>query len=748
MEYICIILVVLFLIIAGFRLNKTKNSQKENEGSSVKVQEIESQYDRRDNSLGVCDTPLDAKYTPENIPNLGRRDIFVFGYGVRGHDTGSDARIALHRFGAVIGGTDGLYGNSYAIPIGWDLDNIKPYIDKFIEFAEYEKALTFYVTKIGCEWYDVRTIAPLFRNAYNLPNVILPIEFALYIENENRSIHPQRILDTMEAAHEERVNHFNTPIKVIGIGGGGANSVERMIENPHKNVEYCVLNTDKHVLQSRVKLKGLLEGLTNDPCGIIPRGFSEEWFNQYYANESNSTFVHYMIDSSAEHVIIVAGYGGTTGTFGSKWIVSLCKKSGIPVTVVCTIPFDFEGKRKQERALDVAHSLLEEGIAVEILNAEDLMKKHKDLTFFDCFSLLDEYVEETVNQLCDAMSGSRHEVEENPAPIIDKLPYEVTTHCYGMTRTFADIILALNEDKHYSSPDAAIEDLGSYMQRFGERGDNVAFLSVRLLKCVLHDEPEIFRNGVLNTDRLRELVFQDKYIHSKIDKAYVLYCKEKLMNLVVYLNEFRRYTKPEELRKDLFENTDVLQFSACAPIPGFYYFIMSGASAMDYPVQFFVRAVRRFWPEITTDGVLDADKMRKLMFGNHDDAVSKLGLEGTIKRDYIEDSPCHPEVFVPKALGTAPIYVKDRETGRYIRSCGEGKGPNSIPDWLEFQIAKQILENDKSYKLIGNYYIPKYDNTLPVYGEYTGRIVFNTQAEKLKFIEDVKLGKMYGGKVV
>lgn len=169
---------------------------------------------------------------------------------------------------------------------------------------------------------------------------------------------------------------------------------------------------------------------------------------------------------------------------------------------------------------------------------------------------------------------------------------------------------------------------------------------------------------------------------------------------------------------------------------------MSGASAMDYPVQFFVRAVRRFWSEITTDGVLDADKMRKLMFGNHDDAVNQLGLEGTIKRDYIEDSPCHPEVFVPKVMGTAPIYVKDREAGRYFRSCGEGKGPNSIPDWLEFQIAKQILKNDKSYKLIGNYYIPKYDNTLPIYGEYAGRIVFNTQADKLKFIEDVKLGKV------
>ena len=717
-----------------FRYRKTK--QPVNTESSA----IEERH-----FTGVCDTPLDAKYTPEEITTLGRRDIFVFGSNLAGHHAGGAARIAFNRFGAVWGQGEGLQGNSYAIPtMQGGVETIKPYVDKFIEFAEYEKALTFYVTKIGCgiAGFEIKDIAPLFRNAYNLPNVILPIEFVDCIEKENRSIHPQKILDTMEAAHEERVKHFETPIKVIGIGGGGTNSVERMIENPSTNVEYSVLNTDIHSLQqSKVKFRGYLEGLTNDPCGIIPRGFSEEWFNRYYANTENDSLVHSLLDSSAKHVIIVAGFGGSTGTFGSKWLVRLCKNANLPVTVVCTIPFEFEGIRKQERAIDVANSLKEEGVDVKVVKATDLMQKYNDISFFDCFSLLDEYVAETVNQICKGLDVSPKEEEVLVGPMINKLPCEITTHCYGMTRTFADIILALNEEKQYTSPENVISDLGAYIQRFSERGDNVAFLSVRILKCILHDDLEVFRDGVLNTDRLRELLFQDKYIHSKIDEAYVLYCKEKLMNLVLYLNEFRRYAKPEDLRKDLFENTDVLQFSACAPIPGFYYFVMSGATGMNYPVQFFVRAIRNLWPEIITDGVLDAAKMRKLMFGNHDDTVVQLGLEGTIKRDYIEDSPCHPEVFVPKVMGTAPIYVKESETGRYIRSCGEGKGPNSIPDWLEFQIAKQILEKDNSYKLIGNYYIPKYDNTLPVYGEYSGRIVFNTQADKLRFIEDVKLGK-------
>lgn len=696
---------------------------------------------------GVCDIPLDAKYTPENITTLGRREIFVFGSNLAGHHAGGAARVALNRFGAVWGQGEGLQGNSYAIPtMQGGIESITPYVERFIEFAEYEKALTFYVTKIGCgiAGFKIDDIAPLFRNAYNLPNVILPIEFVDYIEQEKQSIHPQRILDTIEAAHAERVRHLDSPIKVIGIGGGGTNSVERMIESPLGYVEYSVLNTDAHSLsQSKVPLKGELQrrDIKNGPCGTTPRAFTEEQFIRYYADAGNNAMVRSMIDCSAKHVIIVAGFGGSAGTFGSKWLAKFCKQANVPLTVVCTIPFEFEGQRKQQRAYDAAHELIENGVSVRILKADDLMQRYSNISFFNCFSLLDEYVADTVHQICKELHISNDHDKEVSSAVKNKSCCEITTHCYGMTRTFADIILGMNEEKKYTSADQALSDLGAYLQRFDEQGNNIAFLSVRILQRILHDEPEIFAGGVLNVSRLRKVVFEDNNFLSAYDKAYDLYCKEKLINLVAYLNEFRCYSKPEELRRDLFENTDVLQFSACAPITGFYYFVMSGATGMNYPVQFFVRTIRNLWSEITTDGVLDAGKMRRMMFGNHDESVKQFGLEATIKRDYIEDSPCHPEVFVPKVLGTAPIYVKDDKTGRYMRSCGEGKGPNSIPDWLEFQIAKQILAKDKSYKHVRNYYIPKYDNTLPVYGEYDGRLVFKTQDEKLKFIEDVKRGR-------
>lgn len=359
---------------------------------------------------GVCEIPLDAKYTPEEIMTLGKREIFVFGSNLAGHHADGAARVALNRFGAVWGQGEGLQGNSYAIPtmLG-NVETIKQYVDRFIEFAENEKVLTFYVTKIGCgiAGYDIKDIAPLFRDAYNLSNVIMPIEFVHFIENENCSIHPQKILDTIKAAHEERVKHLDSPIKVIGIGGGGTNSVERLMESAQNGVEYCVLNTDKTVLNSKTKLRAYLEGKTNDPCGIIPRGCSEEWFNRYFVHRANDGLVRSIIDNSAKHVIIVAGYGGATGTYGSKWLIRLCKEAKLSVAVVCTIPFDFEGERKQQRALDAANSLIEEGIEVKMIKAEDLKQKYQNLTFFNCFSLLDKYVAETVNLICDELTESQ-----------------------------------------------------------------------------------------------------------------------------------------------------------------------------------------------------------------------------------------------------------------------------------------------------------------------------------------------------
>ena len=120
------------------------------------------------------------QYTPDRITSLKPNEIFVFGSNLLGHHMGGAARIALEKFGAIYGQGVGLQGNSYAIPtMQGGVETIKPYVDEFIDFAGQHPELTFYVTRIGCGIAGFRDeqIAPLFANALNVPNIILPRSF-------------------------------------------------------------------------------------------------------------------------------------------------------------------------------------------------------------------------------------------------------------------------------------------------------------------------------------------------------------------------------------------------------------------------------------------------------------------------------------------------------------------------------------------------------------------------------------------
>mgnify|MGYP000123327062 CR=1 FL=1 len=123
----------------------------------------------------------ERKFTPEMIDALGENEIFVFGSNLQGMHQGGAARVARLKFGAVWGVGVGLQGQSYAIPtMQGGVDTIKPYVDQFIRMAALLPQLTFYVTRIGCGIAGFRDadIAPLFRNALELRNVVLPRSFA------------------------------------------------------------------------------------------------------------------------------------------------------------------------------------------------------------------------------------------------------------------------------------------------------------------------------------------------------------------------------------------------------------------------------------------------------------------------------------------------------------------------------------------------------------------------------------------
>lgn len=120
------------------------------------------------------------EFTPERIMTLKPNEIFVFGSNLDGFHGGGAARIAMERFGAVWGQGVGLQGQCYAIPtMQGGVETIKPYVDEFIAFAGQHPEYKFLVTRIGCgiAGFADEEMAPLFQEALNVENIILPKEF-------------------------------------------------------------------------------------------------------------------------------------------------------------------------------------------------------------------------------------------------------------------------------------------------------------------------------------------------------------------------------------------------------------------------------------------------------------------------------------------------------------------------------------------------------------------------------------------
>ena len=124
------------------------------------------------------------RFTPERISELAENEIFVFGSNLAGVHGGGAALLAYRKFGAVWGEGVGLHGRTYAIPtMQGGVRTIKPFVDEFIRFAKESPRLIFLVTRIGCgiAGFQDRDIAPLFKAAINVENIILPKGFVDYI---------------------------------------------------------------------------------------------------------------------------------------------------------------------------------------------------------------------------------------------------------------------------------------------------------------------------------------------------------------------------------------------------------------------------------------------------------------------------------------------------------------------------------------------------------------------------------------
>ena len=175
-------------------------------------------------------------------------------------------------------------------------------------------------------------------------------------------------------------------IKVIGVGGGGSNAINHMFQQGIKGVDFIVCNTDSQALQNstvpnKIQLGvHLTEGLG---AGANPE------VGQQSAIESIDE-IEKMLDINTKMVFITAGMGGGTGTGAAPVIAQLAKERDILTVGIVTIPFQFEGKVRQEQALLGVERLRKQVDSLIVINNNKLREVYGNLGFKAGFSKADE----------------------------------------------------------------------------------------------------------------------------------------------------------------------------------------------------------------------------------------------------------------------------------------------------------------------------------------------------------------------
>ena len=191
-----------------------------------------------------------------------------------------------------------------------------------------------------------------------------------------------------------------TNIKVVGVGGGGGNAVNRMIRSGLSGVEFWLMNTDLQVLvdgqtKNRIQLgsastQGL--GAGGDPS-----------VGEKAAEEAQQEITQAL--EGADMVFITAGMGGGTGTGAAPVVARLAKQLGILTIAVVTKPFTWEGKKRQNQANSGIDKLKESVDAVIVVPNDKLLQVvDRQVSLQESFTIVDEVLLRGVQGISDIIT--------------------------------------------------------------------------------------------------------------------------------------------------------------------------------------------------------------------------------------------------------------------------------------------------------------------------------------------------------
>ncbi len=197
--------------------------------------------------------------------------------------------------------------------------------------------------------------------------------------------------------NEEPLN--DAKIKVIGVGGGGGNAVNRMIDAGVEGIEFIAANTDLQALRmSRAPVKLQLGVKLTNGLGA---GANPE-VGRKAALEDSDKIIEAL--EGADMVFVTTGLGGGTGTGAAPIIASLASEMGALTVAVVTKPFSFEGRRRMTQAEKGIAELMESVDTTIVIPNEKLLAVAEDAGFFESFRVADDILRQGVQGISDIIT--------------------------------------------------------------------------------------------------------------------------------------------------------------------------------------------------------------------------------------------------------------------------------------------------------------------------------------------------------
>jgi len=191
-------------------------------------------------------------------------------------------------------------------------------------------------------------------------------------------------------------------IKVIGVGGGGNNVVNRMVRSGMQGVEFIAVNTDKQALNvssanQKIQIGEKLTG--GQGAGSDPE------VGRKSAEESRAAIAKVL--ENTDMVFITAGMGGGTGTGAAPIVADIAREAGILTVGVVTKPFHFEGRRRMQQA-ELGIEDLKEKVDSLVIIPNERLKYATDqkITFANAFGIADDVLKQAVQSISDLIKNT------------------------------------------------------------------------------------------------------------------------------------------------------------------------------------------------------------------------------------------------------------------------------------------------------------------------------------------------------